>query len=240
MRGAKKFKKDTPELFPSWFAGGAAARRDVYMLFLESASKADEPSDRAFAFEASPGMGYIRLILPVSRLEADPAGFLALARDLEQGIDPDFGQAGLAVNWNFLAMSREEPVQGMHALGNRYPGIDMSKPFATQFIVGKGIKGVNWLTFLGRSHVAALGGEDAIRKAAGRDVVVHPTRSGLALQAGPVPDAGDVNRRVDLPAYRAVARLVAPVRSHEHPGILGADGFEDPDATEKWLARFEV
>src|SRR4030095_1658971 len=48
MRAARPLKKDTLDLIPFWFQETASGR-DIYMLFLESGTSPDEPSDSAFA-----------------------------------------------------------------------------------------------------------------------------------------------------------------------------------------------
>src|SRR5262245_25645684 len=78
MTAARPLKKDTLDLVPFWFQE-TTSRRDIYMLFLESGAVPDEPSDRAFALNVAPGMGFVRAILPVSYLTDSPSSFLSLA-----------------------------------------------------------------------------------------------------------------------------------------------------------------
>lgn len=240
MTAAKPLKKDTLGLVPFWFKE-TDSRRDIYMLFLEGGSKPDEPSDRAFALNVAPGIGYIRLMLPLSFASESAAVFADLAIGLGQSLPYDFGQAGLAINFNhLLAKYKQDALQGMYSIGNRYPGIDMAHPFSTKYIVTKGIKCINWLTFLNAGHVERLGGAANLANAGGREVTVHLLPHGAVVQAGPAPAAGDVNRRDALPAYHHAGRLVAPVRSSEHPAFFGPDGFPDKPASNVWLARFDA
>src|SRR5207237_7456939 len=86
-------------------------------------------------------------------------------------------------------------LRAMYALGNRYPGLDMSYPFCTKYIASKGIKCVNWLTFLNADYCDRLGGLPLLRKKFDKDIVVHSTENGVMIQAGPLPEIGDVNRQ---------------------------------------------
>src|SRR5438132_12927640 len=56
MAEARSLKRDTLDLLPFWLRG-TKSKRDIYMLFLESGSGPSEPSDRAFALNATPGKG---------------------------------------------------------------------------------------------------------------------------------------------------------------------------------------
>lgn len=239
MTAAKPLKKDTLGLLPFWFKE-TDSRRDIYMLYIESGSKPDEPSDRAFALNAAPGIGYIRLVLPLSYAKS-AAAFADLAMSLGQSLPYDFGQAGVAINFNhLLSKYKQEALQSMNSIGNRFPGIDLAHPFSTQFIVTKGIKCINWLTFLNPEHVERLGGMAKLVEAGGSEVTVQQLLQGAVVRAGPAPAAGDVNRRDTLPAYHQAGRLLAPVRAAEHPAFFGPDGFPDKPASNAWLARFDT
>ncbi|MGH9350079.1 MAG: type VI immunity family protein [Vicinamibacterales bacterium] len=238
MSAAKRLKKDTLGLVPFWFQD-TKTRRDVYMMFLESGAAPDEPSDRAFALNASPNNGFVRLILPVAYAAKSAAPFLDVALRLGQTIEYDFGQAGLALNWNHLGDHGTPAKEAMNALASRYPGLDISHPFSTKYIASKGFKAVNWLTFLSMDYVERLGGLSALRKAFDKDVVVHEQKHGVAIQAGPAPELGDVNRRKTLPVYHQVGRVLAPIRAKDHPPIFGPEGIQDKEVTEKWLSRFD-
>lgn len=239
MGAARPLKKDTLDLLPLWLAQ-TTARRDIYMLFLESGTAADEPSDRAFAMSASPGMGYVRLILPTSYAVDSREAFLDLALRLSRTFAFDSGHAGFALNWNPLGKQTRRPVQTMYALAARYPGLDISYPSTTQFVVLKGIKGANWLTFLGSEYAKRLGGLEILRKAFGANITVHDVGGGrIAIQAGAAPQIGDVNRQDTVPVYRDVGRLVAPVRATPHPRMIGPGGIPDDESTENWLRRFD-
>jgi hypothetical protein len=235
MGAARALKKDSLDLIPLWFTG-TKTTRDIYSLFLETGSVPDEPSDRAFALSATPGKGYARVILPVSVSEEPRLVEQILA--LGNTIPFDSGQAGYAVNWNHLGRDKSEVLDAMSGL-TRYPGLDLSHASATKVVVTKGLKGVNWFTFVGPAYVDQLGGTTKLRRALGKNAVVHELNHGVAIQAGPTPELGDTNRRDNLPIYHEVGRVLAPVRARPHPPIFGPDGISDPEITEKWLSRFD-
>ena len=239
MTKARPLKKDTLGLLPFWFQK-TNIKRDIYMLFLESGSAPDETSDRAFALEAAPGMGYVRLVLPTSFISESVAPYLDLARNMGQMFSYDFGQAGFAINWNHLGENKRGVLRVMNSLANRYPGLDMSYPFCTKFIASKGIKCANWLTFLNTDYCDRLGGLPVLRKKFDKSVVIHDANNnGVIIQAGPLPEIGDVNRQKNLPIYHQVGKELAPIRCREHPPIFGPGGFADKEVTEKWLSRFD-
>ena len=151
MTSARRVKKDSFDLLPFWFKK-PQARRKIYMLYLESGDAVDEPSDRAFRFQAieveGSSMGAVRLILPVSTVDGSARAFVNLALDFGRKTKFAFGQAGYSVNWNELGDFGTEAMEAMLSIGRRYPGIDLSNPAVTEFAIPKGIKCVNWLTFL--------------------------------------------------------------------------------------------
>jgi len=238
MSAARAIKKDTLDLLPFWLRG-TNSRRDIYMLFLESAAAPDEASDRAFAINATPMRGYIQLILPVSTIAESVTAYLELARTLGQMVSCDFGQAGYAVHWNYLGRNQRGVLSAMNSLAPRYPGLDMSYPLSTKYIAPKGIKCANWLTLLGPSYCQQLGGMSILKKKVDSAVVVHDAKDGVMIQAGPAPEIGDVNRQRNLPVYHEVGRLIAPVRFKDHPPLFGPRGVADKEVTEKWLSRFD-
>jgi len=238
MTTAKPLKKDSLELIPFWFQK-TKSKREVYMLFLESGTSANEPSDRAFALDANPTAGYVRLILPTSFIAESPKAFVELAQSAADMSSFDLGHAGFGVNWDWLDED-SDVLKAMSSLGKRYPGLDISEPQSTAYIASEGIKCANWLTFLNADLAARIGGLNSLREQFGKDIVVKNAKGGgVMIQAGPSPEIGDVNQNKDVPLYREVGQVLAPIRAHEHPAIFGPDGFADEDATDDWLSRFD-
>lgn len=237
MGAAKPAKKDSTELLRFWLEG-TTTRRDVYMLFLESGSAADEPSEHAFAVSAAPGNGHIRLVLPPSFC-IDGEKLMSLTLDLTKDFAFDFGTAGYSLNWNWLGKHIRRSQLAMNALAPRFVGVDMSMPLGTQFIVPTGIKCANWITLINSAMLEKLGGTNVVTNALGSDASLHIVAHGAALRAGVAPSLGDVNRRDSLLGYHAVGRVVASLRAPKHAPIFGPSGIPDQIATDKWLARFD-
>jgi Type VI immunity for VRR-NUC len=239
MTRARPLKSDTLDLLPFWLRR-TKSRRAIYALTLEGGSTPDEPSDRAFVFNATATRGYLRLVLPTSFIARSVDPYLDLARNLAHIVSYDSGQAGFAVNWNHVGRNRMGVLRAMNSLGPRYPGLDMSYPFCTKYIVSNGIKCVNWLTFLCKEYCDRLGGLSALRGRFGDCIVVHDAKGGGAvIQAGPFPEIGDVNRQRNLPVYHHVGIQLAPIRCPEHPSLFGPRGLPDEVATDAWLGRFD-
>ena len=115
----------------------------------------------------------------------------------------------------------------------RHVGVDLDNDWADALGEPGAIKGVNWLTIVGNSGLERLGGVTSLSSALDDAALVHRTKHGVVIQAGPVPATGDVNRGDDLPAYRAVYTAVREL--HETmvdaatPFQMGRDDDEEPD-----------
>lgn len=125
----------------------------------------------------------------------------------------------------------------------RFPCLDVSHVSIDTLTLGDRVRGAYWLSYLGPANVEALGGEPALRAAlaaeclrvAGEGVGARALPGGvLALQVRAAPIAGDVNRREDVGAYRALAACLAP-RLYE-PEIAFPE-FE-LEETQAWFRRF--
>ncbi len=110
----------------------------------------------------------------------------------------------------------------------------------TSFAITKGIKCVNWLTFLNQEHCERLGGVARLIKLLGKEITVHPLPNGIMIQAGSAPETGDVNRRQGLPLYHRVGRVLAPLRAKDHAAFFGREGVPNEEATKRWLGRFDA
>jgi Type VI immunity for VRR-NUC len=126
------------------------------------------------------------------------------------------------------------------AIARRHPGAEIDFPLDHIMWTKKGIKGGSWLTVLSAPFLDQLGGADSLRGSLGAPFRVLDYPEGALIVAGDGPEWGDVNRRIDTPNYRTLARVLKPVRISEHGGI--SQSFEDrfdKEAFEAWLARFD-
>jgi len=129
----------------------------------------------------------------------------------------------------------------LYGAAMRHVGVDLDNDWTLAMAAPNAIKGVNWLTVLGRGAVDQLGGVQALRRAVGDAATVHEVRHAVVLQAGPTPQLGDTNRGDRLPAYgtvyAAVKDLHEPMISEAIPFQMGRP--DDADRTEAWLRRFD-
>ena len=122
-------------------------------------------------------------------------------------------------------------------LAMRHPGYDVFQYDAGAPFLYLHMKGANWITALGQPFIERF---DRLERAAYlRDRRIETTRSDTALliQAGPVPQIGDVNRGDDLPLYRQVAKAIEPLTCGAHWAF---SRIFDEEKTMRWLKRFDV
>jgi len=237
----RRIKKDTFEILPLWLTK-PKARHDIITITLDGATTRDGASDRAFILRAiEPNkVGLLRLVLPVDFIVASATPFLELAKSLVRNLDFSFGHAGFSFNWNDLGNLSHKAELELYPVGRRHPGIDLPNLNGMLFVIPKGIKCINWLTFLNAEYCERLGGLAQLREDLGKDINVHVLPKGVMIQAGERPEIGDVNRRRRLPRYRKVGKVLTPLRSPTHPPFLKVGGLiADDDATQEWLARFD-
>ena len=132
--------------------------------------------------------------------------------------------------------------QQMQALAKRYPGLDIAHPGCVSADLDHKVAGVHWLNFFGPELSAAVGGLPAVREALPDAAsVVELPRGGLAVRLGAYPEIGDMNRRDNLPTYRAFARHL------DQRGLLHVpqrvayfkeeQGLADREAQANWHRR---
>lgn len=104
---------------------------------------------------------------------------------------------------------------------------------------GAGLMSINWLTVLGDEALKALGGPETLGDLP-EDCTVHGYRGGVIVQAGTLPQTGDRNRALPLPAYAAVAQTLEPVTFSKYTlPVFPVPQPCDPLAeTMAWVHRF--
>lgn len=123
----------------------------------------------------------------------------------------------------------------------RYPGFDILNPGASAVSIDNKIAGVYWLSFLGQALTASLGGADRIRGLLQGLAKITPLSEGyVEMLIAETPEVGDLNRNDNLPAYRAVARVLDNyVHVPEIVYFLEDDEITaDKDAMIAWHRRF--
>jgi hypothetical protein len=123
------------------------------------------------------------------------------------------------------------------ALGMRYRELDISEPgFALSVKKHNGIKGVNWLTILGRDFSDQIAASERKDK---RELAFKEITGGLIVQAGDRPAVADGNRGETITAYRESYDLVKRfIVSTPFPLRLTVPFEERMEKTRKWIHRF--
>ncbi|ECG1192924.1 DUF3396 domain-containing protein [Salmonella bongori] len=126
----------------------------------------------------------------------------------------------------------------------RFPGIDFFDPVIFSLRVKENynrIKGVNWLTILGDTLVAELGGVETLTCALEPECRIHPYRGGIIIIAGPVPQTGDLYTGFTPQRYKKVAAVTRPIRfdNYRRPFLSLPEQFDSMEATLKWVRRFD-
>jgi hypothetical protein len=194
----------------------------------------------------------LRVTLPLDHPLAEPERLRAWVLEFQLVKTwPVFsGQAGYALNFYRQAArsSLYGPTQQLLAsLCQRYPGFDWDgggvqprilryQPELRGFLPL--LKRVNWLNLVCDKTIGFLGGRDSLRARlqGEQPITVQDHEHGLAIQAGPIPQIGDLGHRDFVPAYRQVARVLRPVRIDDMDGLGG--GFM-VGATNEWLNAFD-
>ena len=105
------------------------------------------------------------------------------------------------------------------------------------------LKGVNWYTILGEPFVQRLGGEAAMRSALAReDIDIERVGQCVLVRAGPFPRLGAPEEGLPEP-YVFVNRVLRVLRDPQHDALhsyIAETERADPNATLKWLARFDL
>jgi hypothetical protein len=122
------------------------------------------------------------------------------------------------------------------AWARRSWGIEIVDARASSWDALHGLRGVNWLTFLGRELIDAklpglVGGAPLPPH-----FIVRPRKHGIVVQAGDAPIVGDLNYFDDVSAYAAAAEFLAPVLITDPTPLPGR--FTEEKSTKLWIRRF--
>jgi hypothetical protein len=169
----------------------------------------------------------------------DASSLLEEALSAARRLQPLQGFAGLAlVPWLDLEVAQDAR-EVQFAIAQQFEGIQVINGwFTTNFTPGS-VGAVQWLTIVHDSILGRVGGRQVLSDLP-EGVIVHDYGSGVVIQAGDAPSAGDVNKGETIPLYRAVARKLAPLRPErilpfniEEPRSLGRE------ETLRWYRRLE-
>jgi len=149
------------------------------------------------------------------------------------------GYAGYTLAVNLLSLKAGAAERMFYGIGMRHPGIDLPSADNTSFVIGDGIKRVNWLTLLGSALTRRVGTLRALAREP--EIVVHHPGPVTVIQAGDAPLMGDTNRRDTCEVYRRVGRALKDIRATTHPAfIIGPGEFmASEEKTRTWLSSLD-
>lgn len=237
------WRKPTSRVFqmvPAWLAEPRNLENGEFQIVFHSGPSVTEFIPPTLSLFFNNGNSYMAVTLPPDFVAQGPDMAVDFVRTAIGSVFAlSAGWGGYAIAWNEkMGPPPPELEQQLRAWLKRHPGLGHGEKFNIYRRALHGISNVSWLTLLGRELVERKGGREAIQAAlAARspDIVVHPLGDGVCIQAGPLPQIGDVNRGDDLPLYHEVGRYLKDLRSTDPPCVL--DGFWDD--SEEWYARFD-
>lgn len=233
----RKINKKMFEMLPFWVSSDGPDE-GTYGVNMQGGPEKNGRIDKGFVFHRSIASS-IRLTLPVEYMLDDPERFAKLASAMAQRLKFATGSAGFSVN---LVPEQWQWMEGEHLymLSRRFSGLDLGVPGKWSKYAIRGLKTVNWLTFLGDGMAQGVGGRSGIKSNLPGSSTLTELDHGVMIQAGVTPLLGDVNLQEDMSAYRDVARVLKPVSL---PGeivpaecwIIGGEAN-----THRWLNRFHL
>lgn len=185
----------------------------------------------------------IKAHFPPAFVFGDPDRFVELVRVWCDRVSAIHGSAGLGALSN---PGSELPDDAYYYPWlKQYPGLeyDAMGSYWTETEEGGWEKprSSNWLTVLGDENIQALGGPTAAQAAVTEDVSFARFSSGVVLRAGALPVLGDTANGGVPESYRAVARLIKPIRFEGYRWGVIKEPFptDGPEVTLEWLRRFD-
>lgn len=239
MKRPKKLTVDAQELVDSFLTG--ADSLTASHLRIDNRRHKDEAPDSGIELVSVDYRGVGYAIARLLTHAVTPEELLQISTAGAELIEFAHGHCGFALCYNDLGEMASLAEREFYALGMRHRGLDLPCANNTSFVIGDGLKCVNWLTFVGNDLLQKSGKAPAFSPPTSSSTVVHSLPHGKMFQAGPSPCIGDVNRKDFCDSYHVVGRLLADIRTHKHPAfIVGPEGvLASQERTEEWLSRFD-
>lgn len=168
--------------------------------------------------------------LPTETLEQEgPEHIKTLAVALARELPFDSGHAGLAFN---ARIPSGQTLPLLRKLSARHPGLDVQELGTTSMYLGEKVRGPCWLNFYGPSLLGQLGGVEGLRaRLPLPEISVEElSAQGALVSLGNGPEAGDLERGIELKPHHALFRVLEPFLDEGPP--------DAPDAARRWHRRF--
>lgn len=208
-------------------------------------SKSDDATDvfmeslgRASWQDAKGNISYIAAAFPLDFFAGKREGFASVICRWANALKPLHGNGGLGILGAFSNATAHEPI--IYSIARHFPGLDVYYPTAIALGCTDGIKGPNWLTVIGDSLSAKIGGATAIEARLGPEFSIHHYDGGVVIQSGQKPQCGDRNRDRWPELYIRLNAVIAPIRAKRtYPFHHDGPHRFDADRSNEWLRRFD-
>jgi len=215
MRKHKPISKRTFNMLPTWLKPDAPAREYIYLNLKDGEKYQDAPEykfsvcgSEKSSISYNKNANLISMAFPVWWGLEKGEEMLSFVKDLCSLFPYHSGHAGFSFECSEYSDMRSQTHAWEKSM--RYRGIDISRIPQDARAVGRGaIKGVGWLTLLGNTFIAELGGLKKIRDQLSSEVEIIEVPDGVIFKAGPRPGFGDINNGEYLPLYREVHKVIA-------------------------------
>lgn len=249
LSDSTKWKKVLPKdirKVSGWFSDIRTLEEPELGIVMHAQEIAGDPQPPLFemmfdhVYEEYP-RGMFRMALPLDVVGNDASALLELIDEAMIEFPVYWGSVGYAFYWKGTDTQIENYAEqwlGRHLV--KHPGLSTGDYLSWGLGVEQGLANIGWLTFVGDDLIETLGGRGAVTSAAGSaGVQIRAYSKGLALQAGPMPELGDVNRRQTLPIYKEVGRILQPVFAPDDVlEKMSVVGIDDAEESVAWLKRF--
>lgn len=180
---------------------------------------------------------WLQVTLPISWIEKDRLETLySFARGAIALLKPEYGYCSPAL----LTSDAGQPAAfaQLKGLAMRHPGYDVDMNVMTCLTIGPRVRGARWITLMGPALWAALAGRSGTPVEVPAGVECREVSGIRWLQAGALPELGDVNRGAGTPGLCAMARLLEPVTLFGEVDLLSYFAGFDEDFLRRWERRF--
>ena len=126
-------------------------------------------------------------------------------------------------------------------MGMRYCGIDITRAQDDSMSIGRdGLKGIGWLTAIGETIVADLGGRAKLKKTLPKGVEMVELSAGVMFRIGSAPSLADRNKQGGGGLERALYDVLKPaiLRVADRCSPFDLEGEDFEEKTDQWMKRF--
>lgn len=157
------------------------------------------------------------------------------------------GYAGYTVSDSQrIIITRDDLKDLIYQWHQRHPGLMNTYPISESKIIAQNdiLFSIGWITILGNSLCARLGGIDELYYKLSHVsgvVVKRLPQNGVLIRIGEKPQLGDTHKDDFLDSYSAVGRILAPVAIQDFDELakrIVVTGFQDNKECANWLGRF--